>query len=96
MQTKDKYFLFYCILFYSNSNELLVSVLREVCRCLRQSLTSDNKISLNGLHQGQGVYLHRAAFPLFNISAVWVSLQLTLELMCVEELQCLRAPGDTH
>lgn len=51
-----------------------------------QSLTSDDKVSLNGLHQGQGVYLHRATFPLFNISAIWVSLQLTLELMCVEEL----------
>lgn len=59
-----------------------------------QSFTSDNEISLNGLHQGQGVYLHRTAFPLFNISAVWVSLQLTLELMRIEELQRLRAPGE--
>lgn len=51
-----------------------------------QALTSDNKISLNGLHQSKRVNLHRAAFPLFNISAIWMSLQLTLELMCVEEL----------
>lgn len=63
---------------------------------IKQLLTSDNKISLNGLHQGQRVYLHRAAFPLFNISAIRVSLQLTLELMCVEELQRLRAPGEMH
>lgn len=59
-------------------------------------ITSDNEISLNGLHKGQGVYLHRAAFPLFNISAIWVSLQLTLELVCVEEFQCLRAPVATY
>lgn len=65
-------------------------------KLIEQSLTSDNKISLNGLHKSQGVYLHRAAFPLFNISAIWVSLQLTLELMCVEELQRLRAPGEIH
>ncbi len=63
---------------------------------IEPSLTSDNKISLNSLHQGQGVYLHRATFPLFNISAIWVSLQLTLELMCVEELQRLRAPGEIN
>lgn len=62
----------------------------------RGALTSDNKISLNGLHQSQGVYLHGATFPLFNISAIWVSLQLTLELVCVEELQCLRAPGERN
>lgn len=62
----------------------------------KQLLTSDNEVSFNGLHQCQGVDLHRAALPLLHISAVWVSLQLTLELMCIEELQSLRAPGARH
>lgn len=64
------------------------------------SLTSDDKIPLNGLHQSQRVDLYRSPFPLFNISAIWVSLQLTLKLMCVEELECLRPPeervGDSY
>lgn len=57
-------------------------------------LTSDDQIPLDGLHQSQGVDLHRTAFPLLDVGAVRVSLQLTLQLVRVKELECLRAPED--
>ena len=60
------------------------------------SVTSDHEVSLDSLHQGQGVDLHWAPLPLFHISAIWVSLKLTLQLVSVEELKCLRAPVEKH
>lgn len=56
-------------------------------------LTSDHQVPLNGLHQRQRVDLHRAALPLLDVAAVRVPLQLTLELVRVEELERLRAPA---
>ena len=58
--------------------------------------TSDHQISLNGLHQRQGVDLHRASLPLLDIGTVRVPLQLALELVRVEKLQCLGTSADTQ
>lgn len=60
-------------------------------------LTSDHQVAFNSLYQSQGVNFHRAPLPLLHIGTVRVPLQLTLELVCVEELQGLRpSEGETH
>lgn len=53
--------------------------------------TSDDEVSLDSLHQRQGVDLHRAALPLLHVGTIRVSLQLALQLVRVEELQSLRS-----
>lgn len=57
------------------------------------SVVPDHEVSLNGLHQGQRVNLDRSAPPLPQVGALWMPLQLALELVGVEELECLGTPG---
>ena len=57
------------------------------------SIVPDHEVSLNSLHQGQGVNLDRPAPPLPQVGTVRVALQLALQLVRVEKLECLRATG---
>lgn len=51
--------------------------------------TSNHEVSLDSLYQSQGVNFDRPTLPLLDIGAVWVSLQLALQLMGVKELKGL-------
>lgn len=69
---------------------------RELKTCSHSCVyTSNHKVSLNSLYQGQGVNFDRATLPLLDIGAVWVSLQLAFQLMGVKEFKGLWTPANT-
>jgi hypothetical protein len=51
------------------------------------SVAPHDQVALDGLHQGQGVDLHRTTFPLLQAVARRMSLELALEKKTTKQIK---------